>query len=82
MAYGDCYGATGTANWNPDRRRKGVHADWDAHGAFMAAVYSINLDARIKTAVADLRSVEDFLAHYPEGGKYFDPSNNERYYLA
>lgn len=48
--------------------RRTVSADWDVHGAFMAAVYNINPKARIKTALVDMRGVQDFIFHYPEGG--------------
>jgi hypothetical protein len=47
--------------------RKTVSADWDVHGTYMAAVFSINPNARIQTAQADLRGVDEFFAHYPVG---------------
>src|SRR5215213_9768604 len=51
--------------------RKSVSADWDVHGAFMAAIYSIADNARIKTAQVDLHSYEDFFEHYPPGIEYY-----------
>lgn len=72
MSHMDDEGAADNAYWNDGRGsgRRGSYASWDVHGAFMAEVFNLNPEARIKTAACDLRGVIDFLEHHPRGEMY------------
>jgi hypothetical protein len=73
MASLDSDGAVGAAFWNGEESysgRRGRYASWHAHGAFMAEVFNLNREARIKSAGGDIRGVSEFLDHYPDGVVY------------
>lgn len=48
--------------------RKVAAACWHAHRAFMEQIFLINPSARIQTALADYKGLEDFLASFEHTG--------------
>lgn len=53
---------------SPNGRRV-CAACWHLHRDVMKAVFAVNPDARIKTAMADYKGLDDFNATYPATGR-------------